>query len=108
MSNKPAILRSEFVSRMKVLKKYIKRLNKLERAIQHLADENGRPILGGYLIDSYVQMLEKLSGDDSGMISWWIFENDWGKKRLGASLRGKPFPFEILDEIDLWKFIQAS
>ena len=36
----------------------------------------------GKLLDTYVNMLENLVKDENSFISWFVWENDWGRKEL--------------------------
>ncbi len=93
----------EFLRYMKVLKSFCKRSNNLSKAMASISDSSVGGI-GGWLVDAYVELLEKQCGDKSGWISWWVFENDWGRKRLRATIDGSPI--DVHDLNDLWRVIQ--
>lgn len=44
--------------------------------------------VGCFLMDAYVSLLSKSVGDKGNWISWYVFENNFGKGNLSASLRG--------------------
>lgn len=75
---------SDFASAMKALKKFyvtdLGRLNDIEKILQ-----SDGPIyfdFGHEFIDEYIKVLSNAVGDESEWINWWVFENDFGKKKL--------------------------
>lgn len=51
-------------------------------------------------------LLRAVYGDDGyEWISWFMFENDFGRKGLGATMHGKPTCY---DALSLWKEIEAA
>ncbi len=43
---------------------------------------------GNTFIDDYISLLEKSVNDNYNWVSWFVFENDFGKKKLKAILPG--------------------
>ena len=59
--------------------------DKLQDGLKILIPSNSGIIeFGSKFIDQYIQTLSDVLGDDWNFISWYVFENDFGKKRFTA------------------------
>lgn len=56
--------------------------------------------------DAYTRAVEKLTGDHFESISWFLFDNECGKRGLICGLSGEKF--EVKTVGDLVKFIELS
>lgn len=50
-------------------------------------------------IDSYIQTLAVIIGDEHGWLEWYIYDNDWGKKGYGATIDGKTINIKTFDDL---------
>lgn len=55
------------------------------------------------LFDKYVQNIAKMFGDESNWIDWYIYENEYGKRKLEAGEKGNLKPIKNVK--DLYKLI---
>ena len=59
--------------------------DKLQAGLKILSPSNSGIIeFGSKFIDQYIQTLSDVLDDDCQFISWYVFENGFGKKRLSA------------------------
>jgi hypothetical protein len=61
---------------------------------------------GGHFLDDYIRVLSELVGDDSGWISWYVFDNGFGKKKMEAGYVGHVSKIGHTNQ--LWNLIQES
>ena len=81
--------------------------DKLQAGLKILSPSNSGIIeFGSKFIDQYIQTLSDVLDDDCQFISWYVFENDFGKKRFTAqaptwkSLRVIDTPVKLLNLIE--------
>ena len=59
--------------------------DKLQAGLKILSPSNSGIIeFGSKFMDQYIQTLSDVLDDDCQFISWYVFENGFGKKRLSA------------------------
>ena len=46
---------------------------------------------GNEFIENYIDLLEKSVNDELKLISWFVFDNDFGKKKLTVSINNKEY-----------------
>ncbi len=46
---------------------------------------------GNEFIENYIDLLEKSVNDELKLISWFVFDNDFGKKKLTLSINNKEY-----------------
>jgi hypothetical protein len=61
---------------------------------------------GGHFLDDYIRLLSEMIGDESNWISWYVFDNGFGKRRLEAGYDGHVAKITSIDM--LWKLIELS
>lgn len=67
------------------LQKFFEEQEKLDNIIKVIAPTStGVVEFGGEFIDAYINLLEKSFDDNFQWISWFIFENDFGRKEMEA------------------------
>jgi len=65
------------------LKKFMKEQKKLDEVLKVISPSgNAVCEFGNEFIDDYIKLLEESTNDDSGWISWFVFENEFGAKGL--------------------------
>jgi len=63
----------------------------------------GNPPLGGRFVDMYVNVVEMAVGDCARMVTWFVYENDFGKRGLEAWFDDKPT--KITTALQLYYFV---
>lgn len=58
--------------------------------------------------DAYVASVELLIGDAFGNVSWFVHENDCGRKALGVTYAKWPGPRPLKTTADLLDFIELA
>lgn len=83
--------RKEKVKHLKWLEKYVKRNEKLtDSLIKHgYSIESNVVSELGFQSTSVINMVSKLVGDNHEWVEWYIYENDFGKKKLDAGRDGQ-------------------
>ncbi len=83
---------NEFYKSIIELKNFIKEQNKLQDIIEIISPTStGVVEFGGKFIDSYINIIEIALGDNSKWVSWFVFENNFGKENLEVIIEGKSF-----------------
>ena len=62
--------------------------------------------IGGHFLDSYIALLSESVGDDDNWVDWFVWENDFGKKKLKAGYDGKEKKVCNVDQ--LWELIEEG
>jgi aspartate/tyrosine/aromatic aminotransferase len=95
----------QFLSSVNNLKAFNKELDKLNDVLQVLSPSGtGTCEIGHKFIDDYISLIELALGDNSNSISWFVFDNEFGKKKLSCYLDGKEY--KIRNEKDMYKFLK--
>ena len=99
----------------KAFNKDMKKLKKLHRDADKVYD-NLVKMFGGYIFESplyeamysgityAMNLISEKYGDTSEWLSWYIYENEWGKKKMEAGESGKLKPITNLK--DLWELME--
>ena len=53
--------------------------------------------------DKIINVMSDIMDDREGWIDWYIYENDWGRRKFDVVYDNKKVPSETLD--DLWQLI---
>ena len=95
----------EFEILLKPIKSYLEYYDKCNGAIGVLCSSSYATIdLGSSLLDSYIELVNKYIEDECDWIGWFVFENDFGKKKYTCTFLDKNYV--IKNEKDLYKFMQ--
>ena len=71
------ISQGEFVRKISHLKQYVREQDEAQRALRIFGPDNNFDF-GNRLLDQYVDLLQMVMGDENDVISWWVFETDFG------------------------------
>lgn len=89
------------------LKKFMAEQDKLDAVLKVInPTSTGVCEFGNKFIDDYISVVEIALGDDEGWFSWFVFENEFGKKKMKVSK--KNIPYIIKNESDLYYRILAK
>ena len=67
---------------LNVIKKYLRKCSEIERGLCGLFDNGvGTINIGDELLSGYITLIEKLCNDKGENISWYIFDNNFGKNK---------------------------
>lgn len=90
---------NEMERKLRVLKEYLERHHKLE----HLLHANMSQIP---LVDAYIEALALAADDKQGWIDWYVWENDFGRRKHKAGLKGNQI---VVDRVGrLMKVIEMT
>lgn len=96
----------EFESSINNLKEFMKERDKLNDVLKVLSP-SGTCVceIGGKFIDDYISLIERSINDKDNSVSWFVFDNDFGSRKLSIGLEGIG-EFIISDEKILYEVIQ--
>ena len=85
--------RKELDRYLKVIKTHRRKVHEYRRAVYRLADGLAFDY-AQELEDAYISMIEKLAGDTSCWIGWYVYECDFGRKKHEAGYDGNLKPIK--------------
>lgn len=79
----------EFELAFEPIEQFAKENELANQAVKHLCgSSHAVHDVGCFLMDAYINLLAKSVGDEGNWISWYVFENNFGKGDLTASVKG--------------------
>jgi hypothetical protein len=97
--------RKELDRYLKVIKTHRRMVREYRSAVSRLSDGVAIDFSGG-LEEAYVKLIAELAGDAYRWIDWYIYENDFGRKKYEAGYDGNLKP--IKSTRDLLNLIQEE
>jgi len=89
------------------LKAFEKEQEKLDAALKIISPSStGVVEFGNWFIDDYIKLFEAAIGNESNLISWFVFENEYGTKGYSIINNGKEY--KINTDKDLYDFIAET
>ena len=86
------------------LKEFIKEQDKLDAVLKVISPSSTCVCeFGNKFIDDYIKVVEIALGDEFNWFSWFVFENDMGKKELSATNNEKEYTIKSIE--DLYNFL---
>ena len=74
--------RKQLDKHLNVVKKYLRKCSEMESGLDSLFDSaSARISIGDEMLKSYISLIEKLYNDNGENISWYIFDNNFGKNK---------------------------
>lgn len=85
--------RNELDKHLDVIKQFHKRRREAEKGIEKICSDYSVSIdIADYLEDKCIELISKLASDNDNWIGWYVYDNDFGRKRLQAMLHDKMIP----------------
>ena len=80
----------EFEKAINSLQEFFNEQKKLD-AVLKVISPSGTGIceFGNHFVDRYIHLLSLAVNDQSDWVSWYVFENDFGRKKLSVKVNGK-------------------
>ena len=95
----------QFVDCINNLKSFFEEQDKLGLIIKVISPKSNAVVeFGDKFIDDYIKLLELAMNDKSGMINWFVYENEFGKKRLKVKFDGEAWN-QINTALELYYFV---
>lgn len=96
--------KEQFATRIDEIKRFMDEIDVLHSHIYAIAP-GAVCEFGGRFLDDYIRLLSESVGDDAdwSWVSWFVFDNEFGKKGLEAGFDGKMTKITSVD--DLWDLI---
>lgn len=96
----------EFESSINNLKEFMKEREKLDDVLNAISP-SGTCVceIGGKFIDDYISLVERSINDKNNSVSWFVFDNDFGSRKLTIGLEGVG-EYVISDEKILYEVLQ--
>jgi len=87
----------DFYEAMESLKNFFKEQDKLDAVLKVISPTStGVCEFGNIFIDDYIRIIEIALNDTNQWVSWFVFENDFGNKKLEVNSNG--IEYEISNE----------
>ena len=97
--------KSDFAEYINAIAKFNSELDSINGHISAIAPGAVCDI-GGHFLDSYIALLSESVGDDNNWVDWFVWEDDFGKKKLKAGYDGKEKKICNVDK--LWELIEEG
>ena len=97
--------KTNFIGYMNAIKRYNTESDELNKHIKAIA-QGAFCEVGYNLLDVFTNLLSEAIGDEDEMVSWYVFDNDFGARGFKAGREGKLKRIKTLDE--LWTLIQDN
>jgi len=96
----------EFERLMKPIEKYQEDYNDCANGLNLICkDSYAVPSLGANLLDNYIDLLEGYLEMDNQMLNWFVFDNEYGTKKMGVKHSDNESFTEISCLEDLYNFL---
>ena len=73
--------RKQLDKHFNVIKRYFRKCTEAQRGLMSLCCGSSMIYIGDELLSSYITVIEKLCDDTGENISWYIFDNNFGKNK---------------------------
>ena len=80
---------SEFKDRMSTLKINMEKVDTFAKALEKFCDTNIIFSINYDIYESYMDLLSQQMNDKSEFIDWYIYETNWGEKKMSAGYDGE-------------------
>jgi hypothetical protein len=97
--------RKELDRHLSVIKTHRRKVGEYRHAVSRLSDGVADDFSEG-LEESYIKLVANIAGDNGRWIDWYIYENDFGRKKYEAGYDGKMKP--IKNTRDLLRLIEEG
>ena len=96
--------KEQFATKIEEIRRFTTQIDFLNDHLQAIAP-GAVCEFGGVFLDDYIRLLSESVGDDSdwSWVSWFVFDNEFGKRGLEAGFDGKMAKITSVDE--LWDLI---
>ena len=81
------------------IKQHQKEIEKLDKGLSLVMNEPVYSGFGGKLLDNYIDLISLVFNDQTDMLAWFIFENEFGKKDQKALVQGKEISINSAQEL---------
>jgi len=94
----------QFHKAIQNLKRFMDKQDKLKAVLQVISPSGtGVVEFGNQFIDDYIDVVEQALGHEYDLVSWFIFDNEFGQKNMVVTLDGKKYV--IASVRDIYDFI---
>jgi hypothetical protein len=82
------------------LKRFEAEQDKLKSVLQVISPTGtGVVEFGNQFIDDYINVVEQALGHEYGLVSWFVFDNEFGQKNMIVMLDGKEYVISSIRDI---------
>lgn len=82
------------------IKSFIQDQDKLKSVLQVISPTGtGVVEFGNQFIDDYIDVVEQALGHEYGLVSWFVFDNEFGKKNMIVMLDRKEYVISSIRDI---------
>jgi len=77
---------NEFKTACDKLKDFFAEQDRLQKVVEVISpDSNGVIEFGNWFVDAYVNLMAIALNDEHDWVSWFVFDNDFGRKKLSIN-----------------------
>jgi hypothetical protein len=99
------VTKPQFIAKINEIKRFSGEIDILNAHLRAIAP-GAICEFGGVFLDNYIRLLSEMVGDDDNWISWYVFDNDLGMRKMEAGYDGHVVKITSIDM--LWKLIELS
>jgi hypothetical protein len=93
------ITKEEFLKYMKSIEVFLQESEDSNKAIKLLCDDSFYVKKGDLLLDSYIELLKKLTNDENNWIEYFVFECRFGKNENKVTINNKTFRLNSVEKL---------
>ena len=99
----------EFLTALNSLKLFFKEQEKLDKVLKVISPSStGVCEFGNKFVDDYIRILAVAVNDNNDWVSWFVFDNDFGKKGLEVRLKSEEKLHKIHTVKQLYNLIKED
>lgn len=81
----------QFKTAIENLQSFMQEQQKLKELAQAISGKMAICEFGNQFIDDYIELMQASVNDKSGWVSWFVFDNEFGKNKLLICNKGKSY-----------------
>jgi hypothetical protein len=91
---------TDFYTIIDNIRRHLEEISRLDNGLSLIMnDDDIYSGFGGKLLDNYIDLLVFIFDDRSELITWYVFENEFGKQKLKTEINGKEVSIDNTDEL---------
>jgi hypothetical protein len=97
--------KEQFATKIEEIRHFSKEIDILNDHLQAIAP-GAVCEFGGHFLNDYIRLLSEMIGDTDQWISWYVFDDDFGGRKLEAGYDGSTIKITSINM--LWRLIEHS
>ncbi len=93
------ITTNDFHEMIDNMKRHQKEIKKLNKGLGKIINESVYSDFGGRLLDNYIDLISLIFNDKTEVITWFVFEKEFGKNDVTANIDGEEIRINTTQEL---------